>query len=872
MKIRLITLTIGLLPFNISQLSAEELNLVAHNVVQEGGEPVRLLLDRTMLAENVSEAPKAKDEKKDERAEGAKKAKDSKRQNVVIENTPVQSIKLRMSPAIADFEPLNGVTEGVGNLGESNTPDSPDAIVIQGDKMQVYQDRQYTTTGNAALLKQGQNIYGDTINYDVENGQLNVVGNSKIVAKESVVDGSELHMRLDDNVGEMKDAAFAMSTPARGLVRSAQAKTVTLYNDISENNQSLTQQNIDDNSSVNSPLDGSVKSRGDADVILFEGQNRKRLKNARITTCEVGNDDWYIKSSDLQLDDYTKTGTGRNARVEFKSVPILYTPWIRFPYSNQRKSGFLAPTIGTTTKSGLEMLAPYYWNISPDMDATLATRYLSKRGIQLQGEFRYLGESYSGINSLEYLNNDDETDKTRFYIKLKHQQALSNGVSFSYDYSKVSDNQYFSDMTSRIITTSLVNLPQQATVSYSYGGWGFNALVQKYQTLDNASFPYARLPQITAATDQDFGAFNFKMNNQFVRFDTDVNAPQTLVKGNRFSAYPSVSLPYALPFGYITPKIGVSYTNYDLTNVTPNGLDANSTRTLPIFSLDTGIFFDRKTKIGNNSYTQTLEPRLFYVYIPYQDQSKMPVFDSALADLNLGTLFLENQYVGGDRINNANQLSMAVTSRLFDANTGVQRLAATLGQRFYFTEQKVGLPNEALRTGDSSDIVSAVTARLRNNWSMDSAFQYNTSGNDIVKANIGTRYNPEPGKVLNLSYRYTKAQPSLTSIGALNQVNVSGQWPLGKGYYGVGRYNYSLEDKQPIEVLAGIEYDASCWKTRAVMQRLTTTTGDANYAFFLQLELDGLASVGSNPMTLLSREIPGYSKNIPDAYRQENRE
>lgn len=868
MKIRLITLTIGLLPFNISQLRAEELNLVAHNVVQAGGASVHLVLDHELVASNTDNVPTVKEESV---VEHPKKVKTSKRHKLVIENTPAPSIKLRMSPAIANFEPLNDVAEDAGNVSEGDTPISPDAIVIQGDKMQVYQDRQYTTTGNAELLKQGQNIYGDTINYDVENGQLNVVGNSKIVAKDSVIDGSELHMRLDDNVGDMKEATFTMSTPDRNTMRSVQPQTVTLYNDIAENNQSITQQNIDDNSAVSTPLDGSVKSRGDADTILFEGQNKKRLKNARITTCEVGNNDWYIKSSDLQLDDYTKTGTGRNARIEFKDVPILYTPWIRFPYSNERKSGFLAPTIGTTSKSGLEMLVPYYWNISPNMDATLATRYLSSRGIQLQGEFRYLDEHYSGINNIEYLNNDDETNKTRFYIKLKHQQTLSNGVSFNYDYSKVSDNAYFSDMTSRIITTSLVNLPQQASVSYGYGGWGFNALVQKYQTLDNVSYQYQRLPQLTANTDQDFGMFNFKMNNQFVRFDTDAAAPQTLVKGNRFSAYPSISLPYAVPYGYITPKIGVSYTSYDLTNVAASGLDANSTRSLPIFSLDTGLFFDRKTQIGKNSYTQTLEPRLFYVYIPYQDQSKMPVFDSAAADLNLGTLFLENQYVGGDRVNDANQLSMAVTSRLFDANTGVQRLAATLGQRFYFTEQKVGLPNEVLRTGDSSDIVAAVTARLRNHWALDSAFQYNTSGNDIVKANIGTRYNPEPGKVLNLSYRFTQAQAS-SAVGALNQVNVSGQWPLGKGYYGVGRYNYSLEDKQPIEVLAGIEYDASCWKTRAVMQRLTTTTGDANYAFFLQLELDGLASVGSNPMTLLSREIPGYSKNIPDSYRQENRE
>lgn len=828
---------------------------MANNLAQESGEPVRLMLDRQLLiADNVGS-----------QSQPTEKVKQlNKRQAVVIEDAPVQSIKLRMSPAFANFESLNSIANELVSTSESTTPISPDAIVIQGDKMQVYQDRQYTTSGNAALLKQGQQIYGDAINYNVENGQLNVVGNSKIVTKGSEIDGSELHMQLEDGVGEIKDATFTMRNPDKLLSRSVQIKPVTLYNDIAEYNQSITQKNIEENVTSSDPLDGSTKSRGDADVILFEGENRRRLKNARLTTCEVGNDDWYIKSSDLKLDDYTKTGTGRNARIEFKSVPILYTPWIRFPYSNERKSGFLAPSVGTTTKSGFEALVPYYWNISPDMDATLATRYLSTRGIQLQGQFRYLNESYSGINNIEYLNSDDQTDKTRFYIKLKHQQTLSNGVSFNYDYSKVSDNAYFSDMTARIITTSLVNLPQQASVSYGYAGWGLNALVQKYQTLDNISFPYARLPQLSAATDQDIGPFNFKMNNQFVRFDADANAPQTLVRGNRFSAYPSLSMPFTLPYGYITPKVGVSYTSYDLTNATVNGLDANSSRTLPIFNLDAGLFFDRKTKIVNTSYTQTLEPRLFYVYIPYQDQSKMPVFDSALPTLNIATLFNENQYVGGDRINNANQLSMAVSTRLFDTNTGVQRLAATLGQRFYFVDQQVGLPNEVLRTSNSSDIVAAATARLRNNWSMDSAVQYNSSGNDIVRGNIGSRYSPQPGKVLNLSYRFTKDN--------LEQVNVSGQWPLGSGYYGVGRYNYSLRENQPIEVLAGIEYDAGCWKSRAVMQRVTTTTGEPNSAFFLQLELNGLASVGSNPMTLLSREIPGYSRNIPEAYRQENRE
>jgi LPS-assembly protein len=229
-------------------------------------------------------------------------------------------------------------------------------------------------------------------------------------------------------------------------------------------------------------------------------------------------------------------------------------------------------------------------------------------------------------------------------------------------------------------------------------------------------------------------------------------------------------------------------------------------------------------------------------------------------------LFMENQFVGNDRINNANQLSLAVTTRMIDAKTGEQRLAATLGQRFYFTDQKVGVPGETLRTGNTSDIVTAVTARLLNKWNVDTAWQYNTDTSRTVKANIGMRYNPEPGKVLNLSYRYTKE--------SLEQINISSQWPLGAGWYGLGRWNYSLRESQPIEGLAGIEYDAGCWQARTVMQRVSTATANANYALFFQLELGGLASIGSNPFTLLKRGIPGYTSTglIPDSYQQQSYE
>ena len=763
---------------------------------------------------------------------------------------------------------------------------APGVVIIEGDRMQIYLDRTLKSIGNAELHRDKQDIYGDSIEYDMQNEELHVVGNTRIETSSGKVWGPELRLKLSDSTGEMKDASFQINTqfvraPKPGDVKGAKSKG---YGSTAvEATVPLTNQNIEDTPSDSPTLNvRSSNSRGDAKTILFEGEDKKRLKDARYTTCAADSDDWYLRAGSLELDDYTKTGTARNAWVQFKGVPILYTPWISFSFLNQRQSGLLSPTWGTTTRSGFEVSTPYYWNIAPDMDATLTPRYLSKRGMQYQGEFRYLGENYSGIDSVEYLPSDTDTNSTRYYANLKHKQNFGNGWSASYDIERVSDNKYFSDMSTRILTTSRVALPQQGSVSYTNDVWSFNGLVQKFQTLDGVSFPYERLPQLTLVGNKDWGMVNTNLYSQWVSFDRDPNAPATRatasggvlttsVTGNRLTAYPSISIPFAKPYGYITPKFGINYTSYQLDNPTFNldgttGTYQSDSRTLPIFSLDSGLYFDRNMRVVKNSYTQTLEPRLYYVYIPYRNQSLLPVFDSAEADLNLGTLFMENQFVGNDRINNANQLSLAVTTRMIDAKTGEQRLAATLGQRFYFTDQKVGIPGESLRTGNTSDIVTAVTARLINKWNVDTAWQYNTDTSRTVKANIGMRYNPEPGKVLNLSYRYTKE--------SLEQINISSQWPLGMGWYGLGRWNYSLRENQPIEGLAGIEYDAGCWQARTVMQRVSTATANANYALFFQLELGGLASIGSNPFMLLKRGIPGYTSTglIPDSYQQQSYE
>ena len=817
-------------------------------------------------------------------------------------------IKLRMSKSITDFDALNAPTtenQKIDPLAFKKEADAENllvangAVIIEGDRLEIQLGQSLTALGNASLKAGGNIILGDRIEFDEQNRMTHSSGHASIESNDSLVKGPSFHLNLDESTGEMPNASFFMYKPLINLSPLGNLGE-RIYGQKPEINNDLLSGVIDRNMK---PINGEmqslipndnkdsvepkkVSSRGDAQMLFFEGQSKKRLLKSRYTTCEADSDDWYIKSGQLKIDDETKTAVATNATVEFKGVPILYTPWINFPYANQRKSGLLAPTWGTTTKSGFEVLLPFYWNISPNMDATVSTRELSKRGIQYAGEFRYLEENFSGLDNIEFLPSDDMTQKDRYFARIKHQQNFGSGWTGGIDVARVSDSQYFSDLSTHIITTSQVNLLQQANINYSGPTWQFGALAQKYQTLDNVSYAYERLPQLTlnGSKEWDWGGIT-RVQNQLVRFEANQNSTFDVKSATRFSTYPSISFPMNKPYGYVTPKLGVNYTSYNLDNISSSPMqtgawinyDKTADRTLPIFSLDSGLFFERDTSIVSRNYTQTLEPRLFYVYIPYQDQSHLPVFDTGLTDLNMGTLFTENQYSGGDRINNANQLSASISSRMIDADTGEQRLAATIGQRFYFDDQKVGLPNEVLRSGTSSDFVASATAHLVNKWNLDAAWQYNTDTGDTIKANFGARYNPMPGKVLNFGYRFTKDN--------LDQVNMSTQWPLGNRFYGLARLNYSLRDKSFIENIGGIEYDAGCWQSRFVFQRVQTISvatgptsplpsGPANYAIFFQLELGGMASIGANPLQLINRNIPGYKNSglLPDNYRQEYNE
>jgi len=733
---------------------------------------------------------------------------------------------------------------------------SSESIVINGDKLELQLDRKMRALGNASLHRDNHHIFAEQLEYDVQNDELHAIDNVRITVGDALITGKELRLKLSESIGAMEGASLLINKTMQNKSSPDPASNKTAreidYDLINGGAKPSERQNL--------PSSNVLTTRGDAETIFFEGENKKRLTNARFTTCAAGVDDWYIKANEVNLNNYTDTGNAKNGHIEFKGVPILYTPWIGFSFNNQRKSGFLAPTVGFTNRLGFAVTTPYYINIAPNMDATIGTRISSKRGVQLQGEFRYLEENYSGINNLEYVPTDNITGETRYFGKLTHKHNLGNGWSAGYNIEKVSDDRYLSEFSSMIAATSRVNLPQQLDLDYEDDTWKFNTIIQKFQTLRPDSFPYERLPQLSLSGNKYYGDINANLQTQLATFDLNNNFPKditkNLVTGTRFTAYPSISTTFHKPFGYIKPKLGIHHTSYFLNNSSNNNnsvVDDNQQRTLPIFSIDSGLFFDRNFKIANRGYSQTLEPRMFYVYIPDRKQSTLPLFDTTLSDLNFSSIFNENQYVGNDRINDANQLTFALTSRFIESSTGTQRLSASIGQRYYFSDQKVTVPGFAPRDNKSSDVIAGLSGQLKNHWIIDAFWQYNTDNSKAVRTSIATRYNPEPGKILNLSYSYRE--------DSLDQTDLSTQWALGSGWYGIGRLNYSFKENRVIETIGGLEYNAGCWQARAVMQRVTTATANERYAFFFQLELGGLASIGANPMRVIERGVQGYTSS-----------
>ena len=730
---------------------------------------------------------------------------------------------------------------------KQSTEISEGSIEIEGNSLETLLDRKMKAKGNAILKKGNKTIKAEVIEYDELSEKIITTGNTNIDLESMSLRGSNLSFKLSDETGQMDDASFNVKNsdkPEKSVIRKGVVVTKRLYD-----------------------------FRGDAKVIFFEGENKKRLQSSRITTCEADSDDWYIKSSNMEVNTKTDRVNASNAILEFKGLPVLYTPSIDFSLNKNRKSGFLGSTFGTTSQSGFEFRVPYYFNISPNMDATLTARYLGKRGPLADGEFRYLTENYSGFNQLQYMNHDQSSGQdNRYYVKLDHQHKFNNGWSASYNYQKVSDNTYFSDLATMIQVTSVVNLPQRANINYAGETWKFNALTEKYQTLTNASnSPYQRLPQLNLSGRKDFDSYILDFKSQWAYFDRDEKFTYGLNEkptGSRLSITPGISVPFTETYGYIKPKLSANVRSYNLNNSSIGNKDIFT----PIVSVDSGMYFDRTVNLQNQNFTNTLEPRLFYVYIPYKDQSALPNFDTGLADLNMQTLFSENQYNGQDRINDANQLTASITSKFIDKN-GKERLSGILAQRYYFEDRKI-FGTELNAKKANSDIFMGAATRLANSLNLDAMFQYDPDSSKLLRSTLSSRYNPEPGKILNLSYRMIENVSD--SKQDLEVFNAAGQWPLGNRFYSIARYNYDLKTSKTIEVLGGVEYDGGCWVARTIFDRISLPTNpEPNYTLFMQLELNGIGTIGSDALKLnnfLYRNVPGVRtvNQIPDVNRQAN--
>jgi LPS-assembly protein len=623
-------------------------------------------------------------------------------------------------------------------------------------------------------------------------------------------------------------------------------------------------------------------ARGAADTLQLTPQGVIDLKGVRFTTCPAGEEAWQIKAKSVTLDTGTRIGEARAATVNFEGVPILYLPWLSFPLSSERKSGFLYPTIGNNSRSGASLSVPYYWNIAPNIDLTFEPIEYSRRNVDLGGELRFMSSNDRGKVIWNFLPHDSVFNEERSRIKLENTLELPGQYRFSVDAENVSDTHYYEDFAQGPEGTSTAFVQQRAALTYRDEHWRIDGEVQHYRTtdytLDEFDRPYARLPRLAVSGDFGWGAaeqLRYGFDSEIVNFHRSVTRleqindqlqdvctliqPSPCINGWRLDVMPQASLNFEAPGYFIRPGIAWRATQYQLDNTLP-GQDRSPSRTVPIASFDTGLAFERQ--VGSHAQrTVTLEPRLMYLYVPYRNQDNLPLFDTGLPDLDPVELFRNNRYVGADRIGDANQLSFGLTSRLLDAHNGKQFLTATVGEIYYFTNPRVLLPStlvdgkptplEVPRTDNRSDFVAQLALTAFEDWNADIGLQWNPQSSQAERTEVNIQYKPAGQSVINVGYRYQR--------DVLEQAEVSSSWPVSDAWNVFARGIYSIQDHKPLERFAGFEYRACCWRVRLGARNFVSSrTGRSDTGVYLQLELTGLASVGSASDSFLTTAIRGY--------------
>jgi len=623
---------------------------------------------------------------------------------------------------------------------------------------------------------------------------------------------------------------------------------------------------------------------GRADRIDFFDSARSRATNAEYTSCPrdgPAEPDWVLRADSVRLDLESNEGTAEGAVLRFLGTPILALPRLSFPLSDARKSGWLPPSVYTDNRSGIELSVPWYWNIAPNRDATLTPRVITRRGLGLDTEFRYLEPRFQGAVELDWLPSDRLAGRSREGWQWTHEGEAGGGLRYAADVVRVSDNDWWKDFPNRTRSPTPRLLPLRLLAERPFDvaghpGMAYARVVQ-WQALQGSDSvlvaPYERSPQVGLRLAGQAQGWQWGVESEYNRFTLPggSQARDGREGGERVHVLGSVSRPWREPGWWLAPRLSVNAAAYGRNGLLP-AAGQSASRVIPTLSVDAGFELERSTEAFGRALQQTLEPRVLYVRTPYRAQSGLPNYDAAAKDFNFVSIYTDNQFSGVDRVNDANQLTAGVTTRFVDAASGVEALRLGLVQRVLFRTQRVtaqtdGTPDGEPLTQRFSDALLLGSTSVFPSWNLDAAVQYSTDLQRSVRSIIGARYSPAPFRTVSATYRLAR--------GLSEQMELGWQWPLygpGEGaagktaaggactgtWYTVGRVNYSLKDTRITDSVLGVEYDAGCWIGRFVAERLSTGRSEATTRLMLQLELVGLSRIGSNPLKVLKDNIPGY--------------
>ncbi len=708
---------------------------------------------------------------------------------------------------------------------------------VSGDNLAGRQDMETTIEGHAMLRRGDTVIRADRIEYDQSVDLAKAQGNIRINRSGNVYEGSSLELKLESFQGFMEH-------PGYRFLRN--------------------------------------EAHGEADRVDFLDASRSVVHSANYTTCQRQPGagwmpDWILRASSIQIDTEEEVGQAENAVLSFKGMPILPIPSISFPLSEKRKSGFMPPTFVPDNINGLEFALPYYWNIAPNRDATLTPSVMSKRGVDLGAEFRYLESDLKGQVQANFMPTDTLRNHDRWSLATTHDGTIETGIDglggleFKVNLNRVSDDYYWLDFPRSTSSLTPRLLTNDVALSWHRDDVSATLRTLKWQTQQDVAAPitppYDRMPELGARyAPAPFVGFDYSLDLDLTQFQGD-RALTSQVNALRGIAVAQLSRPWLAPGWYVTPKLQWSATHYEFDAPLENHA-RSANRVLPTFSLDSGLLLERDASFLGRNFRQTLEPRAFYVYTPFRNQGSLPVYDSAPYDFNFASIYSENAFSGSDRIANRNLMTLGATTRLLDPVTGAEDARFGVAQQLRFQEQTVTLPGGTPVSDHTSDLMLGTTINWNPHWSLDSTVQFNPSTNSSERTTVSARYNPSNYRVLSATYSLQRGVSELVDLGW--------QWPindiwgdkgqdrgaglgLGSGrWYSVGHLNYSLKDKKQIDSIFGFEYDAGCWLGRIVLERLHRSGATANQHLMFQLEFVGFSRLGSSPLQSLKENIPRY--------------